>query len=160
MKKLIPVVLILSFIFLGGCGAADPNIQAAEAFLTRILTVPDGTIDELARSDLHLENMPEYERQVHEAMLALCGDAVAPEKMLDSSSHLYQEIYMLHVRADYEGYTYTVTEVTVEQIDDRNYSYTAVLDTSDPDKPATAIGSLQFDENNQIDYITIGIRAD
>lgn len=160
MKKRIPIFLILVFVFSAGCAAADPNIQAAEAFLTRILTVPDGTIDELARSDLHLENMPEYERQVHEAMLALCGDAVAPEKMLDGSSHLYQEIYMLHVRADYEGYAYTVTEVAVEQIDGGNYSYTAILSTGDPDKPATATGSLQFDEDNKIDYITIGIRTD
>lgn len=157
MKKLVSIFLILTTLSFAGCEAVDSNIPIAETFLTKILTIPDEAIYEIMTEfDWTGENQEEFEMRSIEAMLALCSGSVAPEKMLKNDP-LFLDIYFLHVSAATENRGYTVAELQVEQGEDKRYIYTAVLDTGNPNRPATAAGSLTFNRDNKIDSLTIDL---
>lgn len=90
-----------------------------------------------------------------EAIEALCGDIVSKEKITgESNSNLRLNIILLHFSTAMNDISCNVESVKVTSLNDQLYEYTAFVQTSQQDELQTVKGTVQFNDENLIDYFT------
>ena len=151
--RVVSVVMIC--ILLGSCGKNPSNELAtiAEEFISKLLTIPNEAFRQFADPEEALADEEQYQKDLTAAIRAFCGD-VASEKLLDSSP--FVDLVTMHLVAAGEGEpAWTVERVELEELEDTRYHYKAVITVSDQENPLEVIGSIQFDDGHQIDFVNI-----
>lgn len=135
-----------------GCSEDRSHEKKAETFIEKVLTAPDKKISEIINSNLMIEDFEEYDVKMGEAMEELLGDYVTKEIITTAS---YQQILLFQGNSAREGKSYEVDNVEITKHNDNNYTYEAIMNTNYTDDPVIITGSIQFDEDNFIDFMTI-----
>lgn len=157
-NKIIIFVLLLISLCLSGCAKRDTNKEIAEAFLQVVFTVPYEKFTTIEDRLLIDRDVDQSNKMVTEAIESLCGEFVAEDTLADGTSSLYQNVILLHLGAgssNSEVYTYEVKSIEVTKVDDKHYGYSVEVYNSVADEFSTMTGSIQFNDDNLIDYMTI-----
>lgn len=153
LKLLCLTTILLSLV---GCAQSDALQENAAVFVKRALTVPSDQFAEIKALNLTPDNSEQYDEYVTKAIGSIGDSLVSKDVIENSNSTLYQHILLLHSIAAFEGYTYHVDQVSVTKVgNQKNYRYEAEITASNIEDKILLIGSIQFDENDLINYFSI-----
>lgn len=157
----ISAVLCLSILLLNfaGCGQSNPLEAKAKNFVQTVLTAPSEQFTELVALTQDPQNINLYDEYAPKAIEDICSGFVSAEAIANSGGTLYQDILLWHSMAAFEGYTYDVGEVEITSAGNLNYRYKAEITASNVEDKFFLTGSIQFNNNNLIDYFSINFSS-
>ncbi len=153
-------VLLLCFLtilaMLSSCGTPLPstNIERAESFIERVLTLPSKEFAELEEKYVPTGDAELISEKFSEAAKALC-DGYAAKSLYEETSAFIGSVLTVHSVAAGGGYSQKVLSVELEEANEKNFSYTALIEDSREAEPYEMTGNIQFNEDNLIDYMTV-----
>ena len=142
-----------------GCTEKAPvsNQQLAEEFLVTVLNMPAPEIAAVATQyplDGTEASLEKYTTKIEEIVPSVWGAYVA-ESMLDPSSNFYAHTVSEHCGAANAKYSYTATDIEVTEVNEKQFTYTAIITASNQEKPFKMTGSVQFDDEHLVNHISM-----
>lgn len=155
-RTLLPALFLLLCItfLLSGCRKEPDQAALAHAFVEKIFTIPSTGLAEAASMRSELDSKA-FEDKILLAMDDLCGTMSDKEKLFELSGKFFQDVIVLHLLTSESGHSYAVQSVTVEDMTGGQFSYTVQVKPSNEDSTKSMTGSLRFNENNLVEYISI-----
>lgn len=163
-KIILIITIIFAILSLVGCSEKLSNQETAKVFVRKALTVPYDDIREIVKSeDLELDsasssdlNDIKHIKGLNKAVESFCGDYISKDEMSDGSSVFFNQVIMQHIMASVNDFTFTVKDLEITKYDNKKYSYTAdILANNFVKDELTLHGTIQFDDNNKINFMTI-----
>lgn len=156
MKKFFLLFTACLLLFASGCTTEESQKETAAAFLKRVYTVPsEGFVRAAAMIGDDTADLDAYTAAVLTELQTI-GEGLADGESLKSlNSKLCLNIMGLHLDAIEAGETYTVNRVELTESGEKNYRYQVTLTVSGKEEQKTYIGSLQFNDQGYIDYLTV-----
>jgi len=157
-KSILIYIMIFAMLSLLGCSEKLSNEETTEVFVRKALTVPYDGIYEAIKADSGSDSkdIEQHTKELNKAIESFCEDYVSEDKMFDGSSIFYNQVIMQHIMATVNDFTFTVKDLEITKYNNKKYSYTAdILASNFMKDELTAYGTIQFDDNNKIYFMTI-----
>ena len=146
-------VVVMSFIVLtvSGCSKTS-NEEKIKEFLEVVLNAPNEKIAEVIKLDPRSDD---YTVNIEEAMEELLKEHVSKDVIENQATGLYQDILMYQGFASQYEKEFVIDQLEVKEHGDSNYTYEAKMHTKDIDESFVINGSIQLNDKDEIDYMTI-----
>lgn len=156
LKVTLLIIMAIATVSLVGCDKEKSNKEIAEVFIKEVLTLPNEDIALMAKLDVQSVGSEEIDEKMSQTIMALYGGDVSKTTLTDGTSRFYNDVVMLHVMAAVNNFTYAVESIEVTELDEKQFSYTAeVLASNEANGKLTITGSVQFDDDGKINFMTV-----
>lgn len=157
LKLALIITLAISMIGLAGCDKKQNNKDIAETFAREILTIPNEEIAKVAKLDVLEVGAEELDKKTNQAIEAAFGDVVAKDTITDAGKTFYTDVIMLHIMSTVMELAYTVESIDVTELNQKQFSFTAKITSEAESDKLTATGSIQFDDEGKINFVTLKV---
>lgn len=159
-RTLCVLTVLTCMICFTGCGRELSNYEKAERFLELYYTEPDSVIYEVLQVPIS-ERTEEYDDILLDTISAVYGDLVSEEKLNDTTQYFVQSFIMKYLSYS-KGITQaqTVKEIQLEELNEKQFSYELIVEEEASGKELFYYGSVQFDEEDKINFISVKSKND
>lgn len=165
MKRIVVCMVVCIGLGVSGCSKEVSSTEQAQAFIEKVLTIPNDDLVKLAKeykkAEQDFDKLTKANKEMIKGIKKICDGFVSSEILDKDNSQLFYDIMMYQTLYYEDDYEIKVVNIELDpSADGKSFGYVATIKISSKEKTVTKdtfeiSGNIQFDDNHKITFIAI-----